>query len=72
MAEQYGRPKVAESPLELLNSPGIEPGVLNIYYNPVIFGCVGVLGVIVGNYASRRPVLSGMKCQLHNPITNFK
>lgn len=54
-----GRPKVAESPLELLNTPQLEPGVLNRFFFPACGGSIGFFAGIVGNWASQRPVWSG-------------
>ncbi|XP_050299449.1 NADH dehydrogenase [ubiquinone] 1 subunit C2 [Anthonomus grandis grandis] len=56
-----GRPKIAETPLELLSTPGIEPGLINKYYAPVVTATIFFGAVIIGNYASRRPVMSGIQ-----------
>lgn len=54
-----GRPKLAKTPLELLDSPGIEPGLLNVYYTPIVGGILGLLSTITANWVAKRPVMSG-------------
>ncbi|XP_066252083.1 NADH dehydrogenase [ubiquinone] 1 subunit C2 [Euwallacea similis] len=56
-----GRPKVAESPLELLNTPRIAPGPFNQFFVPGITGFTGFLAVIGTNYGTKRPVFSGIQ-----------
>ncbi|XP_066146615.1 NADH dehydrogenase [ubiquinone] 1 subunit C2 [Euwallacea fornicatus] len=56
-----GRPKVAESPLELLNTPQIAPGLFNQYFVAGMTGMTGFLAVIGLNYSSKRPIFSGIQ-----------
>ncbi|KAL1509264.1 hypothetical protein ABEB36_004027 [Hypothenemus hampei] len=56
-----GKPKVAESPQEVLNSPGIERGLLSQYYAPVLFGLFGFGLVATKNWSTKRPLLSGIQ-----------
>nr|CAH7729246.1 unnamed protein product [Callosobruchus chinensis] len=55
-------PRVAKTPLELLeNDNTIEKPLLTKYFSPVAAGTVGFFAVIIGNWASKRPVMSGIQ-----------
>ncbi|CAG9762379.1 unnamed protein product [Ceutorhynchus assimilis] len=57
------RPKIAESPLELLDTPGIEPGLINQYFGPVAFGTLGLTTSVLAHWVTKRPIWSGL--QIH-------
>ncbi|CAH1996283.1 unnamed protein product [Acanthoscelides obtectus] len=55
-------PRVAKTPLELLeNVTTIEKPLLTIYGSPICCGIIGFLGVLIANWATRRPVMSGIQ-----------
>ncbi|ENN71052.1 hypothetical protein HUJ04_009699 [Dendroctonus ponderosae] len=56
-----GRPKLVKTTLELLNSPGIEPGVLHVLYTPIVGGLLGFVSVILANWAGKKPLMSGIQ-----------
>ncbi|XP_056647369.1 NADH dehydrogenase [ubiquinone] 1 subunit C2 [Diorhabda carinulata] len=53
-------PKIALTPLELLEGQR-EPPFLSKIWNPVIWGTMGFVSVIVANYMARKPVFSGVQ-----------
>ncbi|KAF7281228.1 NADH dehydrogenase (ubiquinone) B14.5 B subunit [Rhynchophorus ferrugineus] len=54
-------PQVARSPLELLNNQAAaEPPLLVKHAGPVIFSVVGFIAAAGANWATRRPLLSGV------------
>ncbi|KAG5886428.1 hypothetical protein JTB14_035720 [Gonioctena quinquepunctata] len=55
-------PILPRDPLVLLENDGTrEVPLLSKIFAPVIWGTTGFLGVIVANYATRRPVFSGIQ-----------
>ncbi|KAJ8927115.1 hypothetical protein NQ314_020388 [Rhamnusium bicolor] len=61
MAKASG-PKIATSPLKLLENDGTrEPPLLSQIWGPTAGGVVGFIAVIVGNWATRRPYFSGIQ-----------
>lgn len=57
-----GRPKVAESPLELLTSPpNIEQSILSKIWFPTVGAVTGFTGVCIANYVNHQPKLSGIE-----------
>lgn len=53
-------PKIARDPLELLTNDTTRPEqLINKFWGPLVCGSLTFLGVCFGNYANKRPVLSG-------------
>lgn len=54
-------PTVPIDPLELLNNTeGREKPLLSQYYIPVVGGLIGFVGVALTNWATKKPMLSGL------------
>ncbi|RZB73445.1 NDUF C2 domain containing protein [Asbolus verrucosus] len=55
-------PKVATTPLEVLTNDGTrEAPFINQFWGPGIGGVLGFTATIVANWATRRPMLSGIQ-----------
>lgn len=53
-------PKIPNDPIDLLTPVLDRPEpFLNQFWTPTIFGSLAFIGICLGNWASRRPVLSG-------------
>ncbi|XP_023029832.2 NADH dehydrogenase (ubiquinone) B14.5 B subunit [Leptinotarsa decemlineata] len=55
-------PTLPKYPLEALENDGCrEPPLLSKYFPIACWGTVGFVSVIIANYASKRPVMSGIQ-----------
>ncbi|CAH0560131.1 unnamed protein product [Brassicogethes aeneus] len=55
-------PKIPQSPLELLDAPqAVDKPFLTKTWGPASLGVLGFVAVMVGNYAARRPMFSGIQ-----------
>ncbi|CAG9820139.1 unnamed protein product [Phaedon cochleariae] len=55
-------PGLARTPLELLENDGTrEQPLLSKFFAPVCWGTIGFISVVVANYATKRPIFSGIQ-----------
>lgn len=53
-------PKLPESPLELLTTRYSDEPITNKFFTPLSFGAILLAASVFGNYATKRPLFSGM------------